>query len=115
MVTPTNGTITLQGKSGRNYSYSIYLSDVAGAACTFSTAGLAVAGSQTFLIAPEDCILKDMSITAGPTVIFTMIPYINDVSAGQVISLANTVNTLAFRAVPNIGFAAGRKITIVQA
>jgi len=115
MVTPTTGTLTLQGKSGKNYSYSVYIADAVGTNIKFSSAGIATAASQSFLIAPEDCIIKDLSVTTGPTVITTILPFINDVSAGAVIALANAINTLAFRAIPNIGFAAGRKITLVEA
>jgi hypothetical protein len=115
MVTATNGTLTLRGASGREYSLSIYISDVVGAFVTFSTTGLAVAGSSNFYVIPENCTIKDISVTTGPTVMFVMRPQVNDVDVGAVISLANCINTLAYRAVPNISIAAGRKFTLVQA
>jgi len=115
MVTPTNGVLTFRGVSGKDYSYNIYISDVAAAAVTFSTIGQAVAGSQNFIITPENGVIKDISVTTGPTVIFNLVPYVNDVSSGQIISLANVINTIQSRSFPMIKIAGGRKLTILQA
>jgi hypothetical protein len=115
MVASTTGTMILRGASGRQYAYSIYISDVVGAFVTFATNGVAGTGSQTFIITPEDCILVDISTLLSPTVALTIAPFVNDVSTGNVILDANTLSTLPNRAIPNIGFRAGRKLTFVQA
>lgn len=115
MVTTTNGVLRLTGVSGKDYSYNIFISDVVGAALTFSTVGAAVAGSQNFIITPEPVILDDISVTTGPTVIFNLVPYVNDVSSGQIIALANVINTLQNRSFPNVKISGGRKLTILQA
>lgn len=114
-ATPKNGTIILQGVSGREYSLSIYCSDVANAAVTFSTTGSAGTGSQNFYIIPENCVLKDVSLVTGMADTTALVPYINDVPSGALVSIANAINTLAYRAIPKLGFAAGRKLTIIQA
>jgi len=115
MVTPTNGLLRLKGISGKEYSYNIYISDVANAPVTFSTVGQAVAGGQNFIITPEPCEIKDIAVTTGPTVIFNLVPYVNDVSSGQIMSLANVINTLQTRSFPAVKINGGRKLTILQA
>ncbi len=115
MVTPELGTVIFVGKSGRQYSLSIYASDVVGAACTINTVGIAVSGGQSFYITPEDVVIKDVSITTGMTVATALIPYVNDVPAGAMLSVANCINTLTNRAIPNIGIGAGKKFTLIQA
>jgi hypothetical protein len=115
MVTAGNGMIIFAAKSGRQYSLSFYSSDVVGAACTFNTSGLAVAGSQTFFIIPEDSVIKDISFTSTNTVSTAFVPYVNDVPSGVMVSIANVLNSLAYRAIPNLGIAAGRKFTLIQA
>lgn len=115
MVTPTNGALFFRGRSGKNYSVNIYISDVVGAAVTFNTVGAAVAGSQTFWLAPEDVVLVDASIVTGPTVMTNLVPYANDAPVGSTLPIAAFLSTLANRPNPGIGYAAGRKITIIQA
>jgi len=115
MVTATNGLLTLRGISGKDYSYNIYISDVAAAPVTFSTVGAAAAGSQNFIITPEPCVISDISVTTGPTVIFNLVPYVNDVSSGQIIALANVINTIQNRSFPQVKINGGRKLTILQA
>lgn len=111
---PKNGLLILQGRSGREYSYNIYASDVANAPVTFSTIGAAGTGSSNFIIVPEDCMIKDMSITTGLTDTANMVPYVNDVPSGVVIADANIVNTIQTRSFPKIGFQGGRKLQIIQ-
>ena len=115
MVTPENGTITLRGKSGRSYTLSIYSSDVVGAFVTMSTFGTAGTGSTNFWVTPEDVVLEDVSITTGQTVTTGWTVNVNDVPTGNIISVANSINTLANRTKPLIGIRAGRKFTMVQA
>lgn len=116
MVTPENGMVILRGlRTGREYAYNIYSSDVVGAAVTWSTNGIAGTGSQTFILIPEDCILKDVSIATGQTVSTNWIIQVNDVPTGSIVSIANAINTLQTRSIPNIPIAGGKKLTFVQA
>lgn len=115
MVTPETGTMTFQGASGRRYSISFYSSDVVAAPVTFNLNGTAAAGSPNFFIAPEDMTLIDVSVVTGQTVTTSWVAQINDVNTGNVISVANSINTLANRVSPGIGYAAGRKVTFIQA
>jgi hypothetical protein len=94
---------------------SFYSSDVVAAALTFNLNGIAVAGSQSFYILPEDCIMEDVSFTSSNTVSVAWVVQINDANTGNVISIANQLNTLAARQKPMIPLPGGRKLTLVQA
>ena len=115
MVTAGNGSVTLRGVSGRSYNINFYSSDVVGASCTFNLAGLAGANSQNFYILPENCVLVDISFASTNTVSTNFVIYVNDVPIGSVIPIANVLNTLAYRVVPQIPLGAGRKFTMIQA
>lgn len=115
MVTPETGTINLKGRSGQMYTYSLYSSDVINAPLTFNTVGVAVATSQNFLIAPEDMVVSDISITTGNTVSTTFNFYANDMNLGALCAEANILNTLTTRSFPQVGYKKGSKITILQA
>ena len=114
MVTPESGIIALRGKSGNSYNLSFYSSDVIGSAVTFNLNGIAVAGSQSFYLIPEDCVIEDISITTGQTVSTVGIVQLNDANTGNVIAWANQVSTLATRVKPMIRLPRGAKLTIIQ-
>jgi len=115
MVTAGNGSITFRGSSGRSYTMNFYSSDVINANCTFSLTGVAGTGSQTFYIIPENVVLVDISFASTNTVSTNFVPYINDIPIGSIVPIANVLNTLAYRIVPQIPISAGRKFTLVQA
>lgn len=115
MVTPENGAITLTGRSGKAYTINFYVSDVIGASCTFNTVGVAVAGSTTFYLVPEDVIVSDISIATGNTVATNLVPYVNDVPIGSAVPIANIINTLNNRSFANFGIKSGKKFTLIQA
>jgi len=116
MVTPTNGTISFMGlQTGRPYTYNIYISDVAAAKVTWSTTGQAVAGDDNFILVPENMVITDIAITTGPTVIFNLVPYVNDTPIGQIIKLGSVIDTVQTRSFPRLGFTGGRKLTFKQA
>jgi hypothetical protein len=115
MVTPETGTINFLGRSGQMYTYSIYSSDVVNAPLTFSSIGLAGSGSQNFLIANEDMVMTDISITTGNTVATTFNFYSNDANLGMLCAEANILNTLTTRSFPRVGYKKSSKITILQA
>lgn len=117
MVTAGNGSMTWVGDSGRQYVYSFYSSDVVGAYITFSTTGLAVAGSQNFLLAPETMTLKDVSFTSSNTVSTAFTLEVGDQAAGIVLPIANVLTSVVGRGnlIPNVRISAGRKIAWKQA
>lgn len=116
MVTPTNGTATFMGRSGRKYTVDFYISDVVGAPVTWGVSGNAAAGSLTFWRAPEDVVLTDLSIATGPTVMVALVPTANDgIIPNYRFRIANFLNTLTTRPDVNVGFAAGRNVGMIQA
>lgn len=115
MVTPTNGALTLKGRSGKTYAINFYISDVIGAYVTMSLVGVAGSGSQNWYSAPEDCIITDISLATGPTVMTNMRLQISDIDVGVIVPIANYLNTLANRGNPNIPLPANKKFTILQA
>lgn len=115
MVTAGNGTVILHGvRSGKDYAYNFYSSDVLAAYCTFSVNGVAVAGSTNFVGAPEDCFVKDISFANSNTVTTNLVFQRNEANAGPV-PIAGVLTTITVRAVPNIQYRAGDKIAILQA
>jgi len=115
MVTATTGTVTWRGKSGRVYSSSMYISDVAAAKVTFNPNGAAVAGSDTTLQFDEDVVLIDVSILTGPTVATGFNWYSRGVIVANSATLISpNLTTNAQRSFPPVGFVAGRLISAVQ-
>lgn len=115
MVTPTNGTIILRGVSGKSYALNFYISDVIGATCTFNLNGVAGANSQSFYILPENCVIRDVSLATGPTVMTNLVMQINDQNIGVVLPISTLLTTLNQRAVPQVPLPGNRKFTIIQA
>ena len=115
MVTPENGTLSLKGVSGKWYNINFYSSDVIGAPITMNLNGVAGTGSQNFYILPENCFIMDVSVATGQTVTTNWVVQINDQNIGVILNVANSINTLNTRAVPNVPLPANRKLTIIQA
>jgi len=115
MVTAMNGSFLLKGQSGKVYSYNFYSSDVIGAFCTLSASGVAGTSSTNFTNAPENCYILDIASPASNTVSTNFVFYMADTNLRGIFPIANTLNTLANRVVPNITFANAQKITMVQA
>jgi len=115
MVTAGNGTLTFRGQSGKSYNINFYSSDVIGAFVTFNLNGLAVAGSQTFYLLPENVVLTEVSFVSSNTVSTGWIVQSNDANTGNVIQIAAQLTTLANRQKPMIPMQAGRKFALLQA
>ncbi len=116
-VTPKNGTLFFYAPgSKRTYVKNIYISDVAAAPVTFAPdGGVAAAGQDTFWIPPEDVDLIDVSLIAGPTVIFNLQTLVNSLPTGDVLDYASQLNSLATRPSLRIGtIRAGSKFAVVQ-
>lgn len=117
MVTATTGNIIFKGvKSGLDYSYSVYISDVVGAFATFSAMGPAGTASSNWVSIPagEDVMLWDISTLLAPTVAVTIMPVVNDRPSGVLIQDANTLFSNTTRAVPKIRIRAGAKFQLIQ-
>lgn len=114
-ATPKTGQISFTGKSGRQYNYNIYDSDVANAFITFATAGAAGTGSVTFITAPEDMVLTDVSVVTGIIDTTSLVLWLDDSPVGTALLLwANCVNTAPFRAFPRVGISKGRKVQFAE-
>jgi len=117
MVTATYGTATFQGlQTKKTYAVDMYISDVIAAPATWDNGSGATASSLQFWKAPEDCVLVDLSIATGPTVMTTLVPTSNGGQlTGQRFRIANFLNTLAFRPAVKIGFKGGSNVGFLQA
>lgn len=116
MATPKTGTIQFRGKSGKQYSYSLYNSDVDEAFLTWATTGVAGSGSVEFITAPEDMVLEDISVVTGIADTTAVVLWLDDGPVpNSIIQWANVVNTLAFRNFPRLGVKQGRKVQLVAA
>jgi hypothetical protein len=115
MVTPTYGTATFAGASGRTYSVDFYIADVVGQAVRFDSGSGAGTGSLAYWKAPESVILKDLSIVANPTVMTALLLTADGAQIpGVRARIANFLNTLAFRPNISIGFKAGSSIGMIE-
>jgi hypothetical protein len=116
MVTPTNATASFQGlKTGRFYNIDIYISDVVSAKCTLNAYGAAVAGSDNFVVLPEDAVLIDLSVITGPTVMVGLVPTSNGAPLTQYnFRIANFLSTLTSRTKLGVGFKGGNNIGFIQ-
>lgn len=112
---PKSGTLSFIGvQTKRTYTIDIYISDVVAGNINFDSGAGASAASDLFWNAPENLVLKDLSIPTGLTDTIKINIVANNVSTGNRLRYANFLNTLAFRPVLNIPFRAGTKISAVQ-
>lgn len=115
MVAAQVGTGTFTGRSGRQYTLEVYLSDVAAAAATFNPNGAAVAGSLPYWRCPEDVVLRDFSIITGLTATVGLV-FLRDGATvpASTIRIANHLNTNPYRPTLNVLFKAGSLIGATQ-
>lgn len=112
---PKNGTLTFRGKSGAQYAYSIYLSDVANAFTTWATTSSAASGSVNFITAPEDMMLEDISISAAPTDTTALVLWLDDAPVrNTIISDANITVSIQTRNFPRLKISQNRKVQFAQ-
>jgi hypothetical protein len=116
MVTATTGQATFKGlQTGKIYTPSIYISDVAAALITWNMQGAAAAGSSNQIQFTEDVQLIDIAIISGPTVIsgfYWSSAYIPVPSSNQLISTIYT--TIQTRSFTPQAFKAGRIVQATQ-
>lgn len=114
MTTPSYGTAIFRGQSGKDYSYSIYISDLGAVPVKWSGSGTAGASSESSIVLPENCQLIDICTGAAPTVSLGLQVLVNDAPNGCIILTANTQAALPTRGIPRMGFLAGRKFALMQ-
>jgi len=108
MTTTSGGTITFLGRSGRTYSYSVYVSDLGGVFWKFSSLGAAAATSSDFITLPEDVTVLDISLLATPTVSTISVMVKNDLSLSVVVQVSNCLYTNTTRSIPHVVIGAGK-------
>lgn len=114
-ATPKNATVLFRGASGRMYSYSLYNSDVANAFAGWATTGAAGSGSVTFITAPENMTLVDISAVTGIADTTSLVLWLDDAPVRNTfISWANVLNSLQSRSFPPIGISQGRKVQFAE-
>lgn len=114
-ATPKTGNLTFTGKSGKQYSYNIYNSDVSAAFITWATTTAAGSSSVTFITAPEDMVLTDVSVVTGIVDTTSLCLWLDDGPVPNGIILwANCVNSNPFRAFPRVGIRQGRKVQFAE-
>lgn len=114
-ATPKTGMIRFRGKSGKAYAYNIYNSDVSGGFITWATTAAAGTGNTTFITAPEDMVLEDVSVVTGIVDTTSIVCWLDDGPVPNTVTLwANVVNTLPFRSFPAFGIKGGRKVQFAE-
>jgi len=92
-----NGTIVMQGLSGKTYSVDVYAPDAVGTLFTFNPSGAAASTSNTTYRATEDCIVRDISIATGPTATGFVFTINGNVVSGGALRWANQLTSLPNR------------------
>ena len=91
------GTLVLQGASGRIYTVDLYLPDAVATKLPFNSAGGAVSTSPTTYRIPENCNIVDISVAASPTATGAFLSCNSGVVNGGAIRWSNQLATLANR------------------
>ena len=108
------GTIVLVGKSGKTYTIDAYLPDATGTFLGLNASGLAGTASPTTWRAPEDCLIKDVSIGTAPTAVGTILQRNNANENGATLRWANQLAANPNRMKLNIPIYAGDFVGFVQ-
>lgn len=112
---PRVATLQFRGQSGKDYQYSVYLSDVNAAFATWNLVGTAGTGNTNYITAPENMTLVDAAVPTGLTDTTSGTFFLDDAPlANSIMSWALIVNTLPTRSFPKVGIRAGRKVQIQQ-
>ena len=110
-----NATLVLKGlRTGKTYSVDVYAPDAVATLFTFNSSGAAVAGSNSTYRAVEDCIINDISVTAGPTATGFTFTANGNVISGGVLRWANQLTSLPNRTQLAIPIKSGDFIGAVQ-
>lgn len=117
MVTPTYATFQLRGlQTGQTYNVDAYIADVVGQAVRFDSSGSgAGTGSLAYWKVPENCVLEDVSVVTGPTVMTKMVLTSDgNIIPGKLLRISIHLTTLAKRPNLNVGFKAGSLMGAIE-
>ena len=93
-----NATLVLKGlRTGKTYSVDVYAPDAVATLFTFNSSGAASATSNSSYRAVEDCVISDISATAGPTATGFTFTANGNVVSGGVLRWANQLTSLPNR------------------
>lgn len=108
------GTIVLVGSSGRTYTVDAYVPDLAATFLTLNSSGLAATTSPATWRAPENCLLKDVSIGTAPTAVGAILQLNNASANGGTIRWANQLAANPNRMKLNVPIRAGDFLSFLQ-
>jgi len=103
-----------RGRSGRNYSKDIYLSDVVAGLANWDSGGGAAATSETSWTPPEPVMLVDYAMVTGMTDTTKIQITRNSVPTGDVLRYTVHLTSLATRPMLRIPFMTGDRISANQ-
>ena len=110
-----NATLVLKGlRTGKTYSVDVYAPDAVATLFTFNSAGAALATSNSSYRAVEDCIISDISVTAGPTATGFTFTANGNVINGGVLRWANQLTSLPNRTNLQIPIRSGDFLGAIQ-
>lgn len=110
----SNGTLIIQGRSGKVYAIDAYTPDATGTTLTFNPTGLAGSTSQSQLVIPEDGVIVDYIQVAAPTAVGFNIQLDSASIPGGTLRHANQLNTLPNRARLMLPVRRGQILTALQ-
>jgi hypothetical protein len=108
------GTIVLLGNSGRTYTVDAYVPDAVATFLGLNPSGLAATTSPTTWRAPEQCLIKDISIAAAPTAVGAILQLNNANQNGGTIRWANQLAANPNRMKLNLPVNAGDFMSFLQ-
>jgi len=114
VATPQYSQFIFVGQSGTTYAIDAYISDVNGALVNFDGGGGSGTSSPTQWICPENCTLRDFSMTTGTADTEKIRLVVNNKPMSTVLRYVPHLSTNSNRPVLNIGFAKGAQVSAFQ-
>jgi len=109
------GTLLAVGnKSGRTYSFDLYVPDAVATYIGFNKSGLAGTASPTVFTAEEDMTVVDISIAAAPTAVGAVFQIGQGSQNGTTIRWANQLAANPNRPKFRIGLPSGAQVSMLQ-
>jgi hypothetical protein len=110
----SNGTMVIQGASGKVYSIDTYVPDATGTLLTFNPTGLAGSTSPSQMVIPENGFIVDYVQVAAPTAVGFNIKLDSASVNGGTLRHANQLNSLATRQKLRIPVGRGQILSALQ-
>ena len=108
------GTLVAIGKSGRTYTYDVYVPDATGTYLSFNQSGLAASTSPTQFTTTEPMTIVDISIGTAPTAVGAIFQQGQASINGATIRWANQLAANPNRMKLRIPLSAGVQISALQ-